>query len=153
MCYLVTENINENIRNSLIKKSFFSLFLKKFFFKKAYIKRNLVCEVIVKTFFVRFHSCKNNWERKFWKTASKTDHCTLLPISNLYGGYIKGLGKETGFSNHVFCGKLDNLTQHQMDSIFYIMQAKKIDKNNIYTYISKLTLIKIIVSQPTILCN
>ena len=81
------------------------------------------------------------------KLKSKTDHCALLPINNLYGGYIKGLRKEIGeFSYHVFCGKLDNITQKQMDSMFYMMKAKKIDKNNIYTYISKLMLIKIIYS-------
>ena len=56
----------------------------------------------------------------------------------------KGLG--TGeFLDYVFCGKLDNITQKEMDSMFYIMKAKKIYENNIYTYISKLTLIKIIV--------
>ena len=79
------------------------------------------------------------------KTKTKTDHCTLLPINKLYGGYIKGFGKETGeFSHHVFCGKLDNIAQKQTDSMFYLIKAKKIDKNNIYTYITKLTLIKMI---------
>ena len=59
----------------------------------------------------------------------------------MYGGYIKGLGKETGeFFHHVFCGKLDNITQKQMDSMLYIMKAKKVDKSNIYTYISYITL-------------
>ena len=63
------------------------------------------------------------------KTKSKADHCALLPINNLYGGYIKGLGKETGeFSHHVFCGKLDNITQKQMDNMFYITKVKKINK-------------------------
>ena len=76
------------------------------------------------------------------KTKSKTGCHVLLSISNLYGGYIKGLGEETGeFSHHVFCGKLENITQKPMDGTFYIMKAKKIDKN----YITKLTLIKIIV--------
>ena len=80
------------------------------------------------------------------KTKSKIDHRSFLFISNLYGEYIKGLGKETvEFSYHVFCGKLDNITQKHMDSMFYIVKAKKIDKNNIYTYITKLTLIKLIV--------
>ena len=80
------------------------------------------------------------------KTKSKIDHCSFLFISNLYGEYIKGLGKETvEFSHHVFCGKLDSITQKHMDSMFYIMKAKKIDKNNIYTYITKFTLIKLIV--------
>ena len=79
------------------------------------------------------------------KTKSKTDHSALLPINNLYGEYMKRLGKETGeFSHHVFCGKLDGITQKQVDSMFYVVKAKKIDKNNIYTYISNLTLIKII---------
>ena len=51
-----------------------------------------------------------------------------MPIKNLYGGYIKGLGKEIGeFSNHVFCEKLGNATQKQMDSMFYIMIAKQVD--------------------------
>ena len=71
------------------------------------------------------------------------DHCALLSINSLYGGYIKGLGKKTGtFSHHMFCGNLDNITQKQMDSMFYIKKTKTIDKNNIYTYISKLTLTK-----------
>ena len=49
------------------------------------------------------------------------DHCALLSINSLYGGYIKGLGKKTGtFSHHMFCGNLDNITQKQMDSMFYI---------------------------------
>ena len=72
---------------------------------------------------------------------SKTDHCALLPINKLHGGYIKGLGKEIGeFFHHVFCEKLDNITQKQMDSMLYIMKAKKVDKSNIYTYISYITL-------------
>ena len=70
------------------------------------------------------------------KTKSKTDHCALLPINNLYGGYIKGFGKETGeFSHHVICGLLDNITQKQMNSMLKvnegenegIMKAKKIE--------------------------
>ena len=70
----------------------------------------------------------------------------MLPINNLYGGLIKGSRKETGkFSHHVICEKLDNITQKEMDNMFYIVKAKNIDKNNIYTYISKLALIKIIV--------
>ena len=45
------------------------------------------------------------------KTKSKANHCALMPIKKLYGGYIKGLGKEIGeFSNHVFCEKLGNAT-------------------------------------------
>ena len=49
---------------------------------------------------------------------SKTDCCALLPINNLYGGYIKDLGKATEeFSHHVFRGQLNNITQKQMDSM------------------------------------
>ena len=59
-------------------------------------------------------------------TKSKIYHCALLPISNLYGGYIKGLGKETGeFSHHVFCGKLDSITQKQRNNIFFYNEGKK----------------------------
>ena len=80
------------------------------------------------------------------KTKSKTDHCALLPVNNLHGGYIKVLGKETGeFSHHVFCGKLDYITQKQMDSMFYIKKVKKTDESNNYTYVAKFMLIKIIV--------
>ena len=65
------------------------------------------------------------------KTTSKTNHCALLPINNFYGGYIKGLGKEAGeFSHRLFCEELD-ITQKQMDSMFCIINAKKIDKTNI----------------------
>ena len=79
------------------------------------------------------------------KTKSKTDHCALLLINNLYCRYIKGLGKETGeFFHHVFFGKLDSITQKQIDSMFHLIKAKKTDKN-ICIYIAKLTLIKIIV--------
>ena len=54
--------------------------------------------------------------------------------------------KEVGeVSQYVFCEKLDNITQKQMDGMFYRMKVKKIDKNNIYTYLSILTLLKIIV--------
>ena len=67
--------------------------------------------------------------------------CPFLPINNLYGRYIKG----REFSHHVFCEKLDSITQKQMNSMFHIMKAKQIDKNNMYTYISKVMLIKIIV--------
>ena len=77
-------------------------------------------DVIVEALFsVRFHSFKKH----FRKNISKNN--------NLYGGYIKGLGKETGeFSHQVFCAKLD-ISQKQMDSmLFYITKAKKIDKNN-----------------------
>ena len=64
---------------------------------------------------------------------------------NLYCRYIKGLGKETGeFFHHVFFGKLDNITQKQIDSMFHLIKAKKTDKNTCI-YIAKLTLIKIIV--------
>ena len=80
------------------------------------------------------------------KTKLKADTCALLPINNFYGGYIRGLGKEARkFSHQEFCGKLDNITQKQIYGMFYIMKAKKIDKNNIYTYITKLMLIKITV--------
>ena len=57
----------------------------------------------------------------------------------------KAWERKPEFSDHVFCGKLDNLNQKQMDSMFYIMKAKKTDKNKSNLYISKLTLIKIIV--------
>ena len=75
------------------------------------------------------------------KTKSKTDNCPFLPINNLYGRYIKG----RDFFHHVFCQKLDHITQKQMNSMFHIMKAKQIDKNNMYTYISNIMLIKIIV--------
>ena len=76
-------------------------------------------DVIVEALFsVRFHSFKKHFRKKISKN------------NNLYGGYIKGFGKETGeFSHQVFCAKLD-ISQKQMDSIFYIMKAKKVDKNN-----------------------
>ena len=70
----------------------------------------------------------------------------MLPRNNLYGGYIRGLGQEIReFNHHVFCGKLDHITQKQMGSMFYFMKVEKIDKSNIYTYTAKLPLIKIIV--------
>ena len=54
-------------------------------------------------------------------TKSKTDHCDLLPINNLYVGYIKGLGKETvEFFHHVLCGKLGNITQIDKMSILIL---------------------------------
>ena len=57
------------------------------------------------------------------QTKSKTDHCVLLPINNLCGGYIKGLGKETGeFSPHFFNGKSSNITHKQIDSMFYVIR-------------------------------
>ena len=72
------------------------------------------------------------------KTKSRTDHCTLLPLYNLYGGYIEDLGKKTReFSHHVLCGKSD-ITQEQMGTMIYIMKVKKIDKNNIYTIFQSL---------------
>ena len=56
------------------------------------------------------------------KAKSKTYLYDLLPINNLYSGYIKSFEKETGeFSDHVFCGKSDNITQKQMDIMLYIM--------------------------------
>ena len=68
------------------------------------------------------------------KTKSKTDQCALLPRKNLCGGFFKGVGKETGeSSDHVFCGKLDNISKKKMDNMCYVMKVKKIDKNNIYT--------------------
>ena len=54
-------------------------------------------------------------ERLIKKTKLNTDHCTLLPINNLYAD----------LSHHEFGEKLDNITQKQMDSMFYIMKAKK----------------------------
>ena len=46
-------------------------------------------------------------------------------MNSLLGGYIKGLGKETGeFSHHVFCGKLD-ITQKQMDSYVLYNEGQK----------------------------
>ena len=57
---------------------------------------------------------------KTWKK-----YAYLLPMNSLLGGYIKGLGKETGeFSHHVFCGKLD-ITQKQMDSYVLYNEGQK----------------------------
>ena len=45
----------------------------------------------------------------------------------------KGSRKEAGeFSHRLFCEELD-ITQKQMDSMFCIIKAKKIDKTNIDT--------------------
>ena len=71
------------------------------------------------------------------KMTSKKDEHTLLPKTICMVDIRK---KEA-----VFYEKLDNITQKQMDGMFYRMKVKKIDKNNIYTYLSKLTLLKIIV--------
>ena len=77
------------------------------------------------------------------KMTSKKDEHTLLPKTICMVDIRK---KEAGeVSQHVFYEKLDNITQKQMDGMFYRLKVKKIDKNNIYTYLSKLTLLKIIV--------
>lgn len=99
------------------------------------VPHTLLQKICVKIVLVGYIKLKETCLKK--KVKSKTDHCALLPNNKFYGGYNKGFGKETGeFFHHVFCGKLDNITQRQMDSMFYIMKAKKVDKSNIYTYIS-----------------
>ena len=103
------------------------------------VPHTLLRKICVKNVLVGYIKLKETCLKT--KMKSKTDHCALLPINKLYGGYIKGLGEETGeFFHHVFCGKLDNITQKQMDSMLYIIKAKKVDKSNIYTYISYITL-------------
>ena len=62
-----------------------------------------------------------------------------------YKQYVWWIYQRLGKGNRrVLPSKLNNITQKQIDSMFQIMKAKKIDKDNIYTYITNLTLMKII---------
>ena len=60
------------------------------------------------------------------KTKSKADHCALLPIKTCIVDISKTWERKREIYL-VFCENLDNVTQKQMDSMFYIMIAKKID--------------------------
>ena len=68
-----------------------------------------------------------------------------LEIENKIKNRLLRFAAYKQFSHQVFYGKLDNITQKQMDNMFLIIKARKIYKNTIYTYITKLTLIQIIV--------
>ena len=74
------------------------------------------------------------------KKKSNTDDCALLPRNNLFSRWLRK-GDRKFLPSYV----LWRITQMQMDSMLFIMKAKKIEKNNIYTNISNLTLIKIII--------
>ena len=71
---------------------------------------------------------------------SNTDDCALLPRNDLFSGWLRK-GSRKFLPSYV----LWKITQMQMGSMLFIMKAKKIEKNNIYTNISNLTLKKIIV--------
>ena len=87
---------------------------------------------------VGLHEAKGDPLEK--EKKSNTDDCALLPRNNLFSGWLRK-GDRKFLSSYV----LWRITQTQMDSMLFIMKAKKIEKNNIYTNISNLTLIKIIV--------
>ena len=98
---------------------------------------------MLKNFLVGLHEAKRDPLEKENKIEKRSQRFAAY---EQFLWCTKGLGKETQeFSHHVFCGKSDNITQKQIDGMFYIMKAKKIDKNSICTYIAKLTSIKIIV--------
>ena len=55
-------------------------------------------KLVVKMFWLHYMKLKEEN-----KTKSKTDHCALLPLNNLYGEDIKNLGKERReFSYHLW---------------------------------------------------
>ena len=84
---------------------------------------------------VGLHEAKGDPLEK--EKKSNTDDCALLPRNNLFSGWLRK-GDRKFLSSYV----LWRITQTLM---LFIMKAKKIEKNNIYTNISNLTLKKIIV--------
>ena len=64
----------------------------------------------------------------------------MLPRNDLFSGWLRK-GNRKFLPSYV----LWKITQMQIGSMLFIMKAKKIEKNNIYTNISNLMLIKIIV--------
>ena len=87
---------------------------------------------------VGLHEAKGDPLEK--EKKSNTDDCALLPRNDLFSGWLRK-GSRKFLPSYV----LWKITQMQMGSMLFIMKAKKIEKNNIYTNISNLTLLKIIV--------
>ena len=102
------ENFKENLCITMLKH------FQTFFFETS----------VLKMFWLGYVKLKEISLKK--KTKSKADHCALLPIKTCIVDISKTWERKREIYL-VFCENLDNVTQKQMDSMFYIMIAKKID--------------------------